>query len=46
MSDPLDEPIKQAADELDLESPERRGQNLKRRDSGDLGEKRDYTDPK
>jgi potassium channel subfamily K len=46
MSDPLDEPIKQAADELDLGSPERRGQNSKRRDSGDLGEERDYTNPK
>ncbi|KAH0382543.1 voltage-gated potassium channel, partial [Aureobasidium melanogenum] len=45
MSDPLDEPIKQAADELDLGSPERRGQNSKRRDSGDLGEERDYTNP-
>ncbi|KAH0347984.1 voltage-gated potassium channel, partial [Aureobasidium melanogenum] len=45
MSDPIDEPIKQAADELDSESPERRGQNSKRRDSGDLGEERDYTNP-
>ncbi|KAG9951888.1 voltage-gated potassium channel, partial [Aureobasidium melanogenum] len=43
MSDPIDEPIKQAADEF--ESDENRGQHQKRRDSGDLGEERDYTNP-
>lgn len=46
MNDPIDEPIKQAADELDSESPEDRRQQAKRRDSGDLGEERDYTNPK
>ncbi|KAI4715701.1 voltage-gated potassium channel [Aureobasidium sp. EXF-10727] len=45
MSDPIDKPIKQAADELDSGSPENQGQQSKRRDSGDLGEERDFTSP-
>ena len=46
MSDPIDKPIKQAADEFDSESPESRGQQSKRRNSGDLAEEHDYTNPK
>lgn len=45
MSDPIDEPIKQAAEELDSPSPDDKAQHAGRRDSGDL-EDRDYTNPK
>jgi hypothetical protein len=43
MSDPIDKPIKQAAEELD--SPDGHDQDAKEKDSGDL-EERDYTNPK
>lgn len=45
MSDPIDEPIKQAAEELDSPSSENKGQHAGTSDSGDL-EDRDYTNPK
>jgi hypothetical protein len=45
MSDPIDEPIKQAAKELDSQSSDGHDQHAKRKDSGDL-EERDYTNPK
>lgn len=45
MNDPIDEPVKQAAEDIDNEASKRE-KGPKRRDSGDLGEERDYTSPK
>jgi hypothetical protein len=44
MSDPIDEPIKQAAEETD--SRDNQGKNAGQEDSGDLGEERDFADPR
>lgn len=46
MSDPIDEPIKQAAEETDSQSRDNQGKNAGQEDSGDLGEERDFTDPR
>jgi hypothetical protein len=45
MSDPIDEPVKQAADEFDDQSPDKQGQHAGESDSGDL-EDSDCTIPK
>ncbi|CAD0029636.1 unnamed protein product, partial [Aureobasidium pullulans] len=45
MSDAIDEPIKQVAQDIEPEFSEKEKKHPKRRDSGDLGEERDYTNP-
>ncbi|THV76914.1 voltage-gated potassium channel [Aureobasidium pullulans] len=45
MSDAIDEPIKQVAQDIEPEFSEKEKKHSKRRDSGDLGEERDYTNP-
>jgi len=46
MSDAIDEPIEQVAQDIEPESSEKETKHPKRRNSGDLGEERDYTNPK